>query len=310
MVERIAARYPNVRLADAPGRHAGAWSEVARRIRLGLDYLRFLDPRYADDAASAASARASAHRALVVRLVELASGSAARRPARARRAAAWLERGLPGARELETFIARAGARRRADHAARGHRLAAARSLRGGAGAAACAPCCRSGAGITCRARRCCATMPRCASSCGTSRRSRSDRHARRAGRSRDRHRRAVLRPVVRPRAVASRRGVLPSVGLRPDRPFVLYVCSSLFRGTASEPAFVERVDSGGAQQRRSPAEGHRHPRSAASRAAGRVARRGSVRLSQRRVLGRASRWMPRRRRTTSIRCTTAPRWSA
>src|SRR5262249_33198542 len=47
MVERIAAAYPNVTLTEAPGRHAGAWSELARRLRLGLDYLRFLDPRYA-----------------------------------------------------------------------------------------------------------------------------------------------------------------------------------------------------------------------------------------------------------------------
>ena len=31
MVERIAARYPNVTLADVPNRHAGAWSELARR---------------------------------------------------------------------------------------------------------------------------------------------------------------------------------------------------------------------------------------------------------------------------------------
>ena len=46
MVERLAAAHPSVTLADAPGRHAGAWSEVARRLRLGLDYLRFLDPRY------------------------------------------------------------------------------------------------------------------------------------------------------------------------------------------------------------------------------------------------------------------------
>jgi hypothetical protein len=45
MVERIAAAHPNVRLTEAPGRHAGAWSELARRIRLGLDYLRFLDSR-------------------------------------------------------------------------------------------------------------------------------------------------------------------------------------------------------------------------------------------------------------------------
>ena len=47
MVERIAARHSNVRLADVPGRRAGAWSELARRVRLGLDFRRFLDSRYA-----------------------------------------------------------------------------------------------------------------------------------------------------------------------------------------------------------------------------------------------------------------------
>src|SRR5215213_6749545 len=46
LVERLAARYPNVRLATTPGRRAGAWAEVARQIRLGLDYLRFLKPAY------------------------------------------------------------------------------------------------------------------------------------------------------------------------------------------------------------------------------------------------------------------------
>src|SRR5581483_433028 len=38
----------------------------------------------------------------------------------------------------------------------------------------------------------------------------------------------------------SRESFCSMVGLRSDRPFVLYLCSSLFRGTASEPAFVER----------------------------------------------------------------------
>ena len=47
MVERIADAFPNVRLAAAPARHGGAWAELARLLRLGLDSLRFLDPRYA-----------------------------------------------------------------------------------------------------------------------------------------------------------------------------------------------------------------------------------------------------------------------
>ena len=38
----------------------------------------------------------------------------------------------------------------------------------------------------------------------------------------------------------SRESFCSRVGLRSDRPFVVYLCSSLFRNTASEPAFVER----------------------------------------------------------------------
>jgi hypothetical protein len=38
----------------------------------------------------------------------------------------------------------------------------------------------------------------------------------------------------------SRDSFCSRVGLRADRPFVVYLCSSLFRGTASEAAFVER----------------------------------------------------------------------
>jgi len=38
----------------------------------------------------------------------------------------------------------------------------------------------------------------------------------------------------------SRESFCSRVGLRTDRPFIVYLCSSLFRNTASEPAFVER----------------------------------------------------------------------
>jgi hypothetical protein len=46
LVERLAARYPNVTVGWTPGRQAGAWAELGRKLRLGIDYLRFLDPRY------------------------------------------------------------------------------------------------------------------------------------------------------------------------------------------------------------------------------------------------------------------------
>ena len=104
----------------------------------------------------------------------------------------------------------------------------------------------------------------------------------------------------------SREDFCARVGLDPDRPFVLYTCSSLFRGTVSEPEFVEawiralRTSSGPA------AEGHRHPDPAAPGAAGRMARAWICRGRGTWCSGARIRWMPRRRTTTSTRCTTAP----
>ena len=60
MIERLAARYPDrLSMGNAPGRALGAWSELARRIRHSLDYLRFLEPRYASTPHLAARARAA-----------------------------------------------------------------------------------------------------------------------------------------------------------------------------------------------------------------------------------------------------------
>ena len=89
MVERLAARYPGVTIVDAPGRHSGAWAELGRWIRHGLDYLRFLDPAYERTPHLRARARERAPR-LTVRLAESAVGP---RPVRA--LLAGLERGLP-----------------------------------------------------------------------------------------------------------------------------------------------------------------------------------------------------------------------
>src|SRR4030095_97436 len=87
--ERIAAVHPNVRLTEAPGRHAGAWSELARAIRLGLDYLRVLGPRSARTPPPRRRARERAPRT-IVRLAESRVG-----PATVARVLRWLERGLP-----------------------------------------------------------------------------------------------------------------------------------------------------------------------------------------------------------------------
>ncbi len=48
MVERLAARYPGITVGWTPGRESGAWHELSRKLRLAVDYLRFLDPRYDD----------------------------------------------------------------------------------------------------------------------------------------------------------------------------------------------------------------------------------------------------------------------
>lgn len=47
LVERLAARYDNVSWAWAPDRKGEAWVPVSRRLRHGLECVRFLDRRYA-----------------------------------------------------------------------------------------------------------------------------------------------------------------------------------------------------------------------------------------------------------------------
>ena len=96
MVERIAASYPNVTMRRA-GAYTGAWAEVARQLRLGLDYLRFLEPRYAETPHLRQRAQERAPR-LVVRLADSSLGAlvGGRRGLTALLSAA--ERGLPVSR--------------------------------------------------------------------------------------------------------------------------------------------------------------------------------------------------------------------
>jgi len=101
LAERLAARYPNITLDATPGRAPGLWNEFSRRLRLGIDYLRYLDPKYDTALHLTARARERAPR-LVVGLAERFS-----RPAQRRRLAYVLrkmERALPRARHLEDYI--------------------------------------------------------------------------------------------------------------------------------------------------------------------------------------------------------------
>jgi hypothetical protein len=232
MVERIAAAHPNVRLTEAPGRHAGAWSELARDIRLGLDYLRFLDPRYADAPHLRRRARDRAP-GLVVRLAESSVG-----PARLAAVLRWLERGLPGAGQSEQFIR---AERpdvvlitplvdigspQLDHFAAARRLGVRTVL-------------PVGSWDHLSSKALLRVYPDRLTVWNESQRTEAT----------DFHGVPADRVVVTgaqcydqwfDRAPAEPYAAFcEKVGLRPDRPFVLYVVSSLFKGTVSEPAFVE-----------------------------------------------------------------------
>ncbi|MGH9254035.1 MAG: hypothetical protein ACRD3C_05645, partial [Vicinamibacterales bacterium] len=102
LVERLAARYPNVTVGWTPGRQSGAWADLGRKLRLGIDYLRFLDPRY--DAAPRLRGRSEERTPQAVRWL-------ARLPmfrgAGGRRSLAWLlrqfEQAVPRSHELDAF---------------------------------------------------------------------------------------------------------------------------------------------------------------------------------------------------------------
>jgi len=231
MVERIAAAHPNVRLTEAPGRHAGAWSELARAIRLGLDYLRFLDPRYADSPHLRRRARDRAPR-LVVRLAEGRVG-----PERLGRVLRWLESGLPGANQSEQFIR--GERPdvvlitplvdigspQLDHFAAARRLGIRTVL-------------PVGSWDHLSSKALLRTYPdRLTVWNESQRREAVDLHGVPAERvvvtGAQCYDQWFDRAPSEPYATFCEK-----VGLRPDKPFILYVVSSLFKGTVSEPDFV------------------------------------------------------------------------
>jgi hypothetical protein len=238
MVQRIAARYPNVTLADAPSRHAGGWPDLVRRIRSALGYLRYLDPRYRNTPHLRRRAEERAPRIVVrlagSRLAWLFGGvTGLTRLLRA------LERGVRPPRVVREFLEAEApdvvlitplveiGSTQSDY------LAAARAL----GLRTVLPV-ASWDHLSSKALL--RVLP---------------------------DRLLVWNEVQRDEAVAfhgvppdrivvtgaqcfdqwfdrapsrSREAFCARVGLRADAPYVLYVCSSLFRGTVDEPAFVER----------------------------------------------------------------------
>ena len=103
MVERLAAKYPGITVGWTPGRESGAWSDLSRKLRLGIDYLRFLDPKYDDAPKLRARARERTPQAVVV-----LAGLPLLRTPRGRRFLAWLlrqfEAAVPRSRQLDDFF--------------------------------------------------------------------------------------------------------------------------------------------------------------------------------------------------------------
>jgi hypothetical protein len=238
MVERIAAACPNVRVTEAPGRHAGAWAELAKRLRLGLDYLRFLEPRYAGTPHLRRRGRERAP-GVVVRLAESAAGGLCGGPQGIAKVLRSLERGLPPAAELEQFIA--GERPdvlmitplvgmgspQLDHLAVSRRLGLRTIL-------------PVGSWDHLSSKALLRTIPeRLIVWNDVQSREAIDLHGVPADRVVVTGAQCYDQWFDR-RPLLTRDAFCARVGLRPDRPFVLYVCSSLFRGTAHEPEFVEQ----------------------------------------------------------------------
>jgi hypothetical protein len=235
MVERLAEQYPTITLGTTPGRAPGAWSEFARRLRLGIDYLRYLDPRYAATPHLTRRARDRAPRSIVA----LAERTGAAGSAALGRLLRLLESGIPINADLKEYIRTQSpdvviitplvelGSPQMDH------LAAARAL-----------------GIK--------TVLAVASwdhlSSKALIRNVPDQivvwNEIQKREAIEMHGVPAERVVVTGAhcydqwfgraASRSRESFCSRVGLRSDRPFIVYLCSSLFRGTASEPAFVER----------------------------------------------------------------------
>jgi len=233
MVERLAARYPGITVADAPGRHSGAWAELARKIRLGLDHLRFLDPVYDRTPHLRARARDRAPR-LTVALAESFIG-----PGPVRAVLGALERGLPAFAGTLRFLRT----ERPDvvlitplvdiGSLQVSHMAAARTL----GLRVVLPV---GSWDHLSSKSLLRDIPdRVIVWNESQRREAVDLHGVPAGRvvvtGAQAYDQWFGRGPVRPRSEFCHR-----VGLPADRPFLLYACSSLFRGTVYEPAFVEQ----------------------------------------------------------------------
>ena len=103
LVERLAAQYPNVTWGFTPSPAEEPWFPFAQKVRLALDYVRYLDPRYAD--APKLRLRNIERAPRIVRWLTSGVGSlfVGHRPIA--RTLKWLERMMPQSQAIEQYLA-------------------------------------------------------------------------------------------------------------------------------------------------------------------------------------------------------------
>lgn len=105
LAESLAARYPNVRWEMAPAGAEERWYLVARKLRVGLDYLRFLDPRYSEFPKLRDRAAERAPRGLFGLMSALGGPSTLARGVASRLLAA-IDEGMPRSQAMDAWLRR------------------------------------------------------------------------------------------------------------------------------------------------------------------------------------------------------------
>jgi hypothetical protein len=103
LVERLAAQYPNVTWGFTPSPAEEPWFPFAQKVRLALDYVRYLDPRYAD--APKLRLRNIERTPRIVRWLTSGVGGVVIGHRRMARTLKWLERRMPQSGAIERYLA-------------------------------------------------------------------------------------------------------------------------------------------------------------------------------------------------------------
>ncbi len=102
LVEGLAREYPNVRWTWAALAHGDAWFPVAQKVRFSLDYVRFVDARYAD--APKLRIRNIVRAPRVIRWLSAPPASSLRVNRGVQSTLQWIERHLPASGDVRAFL--------------------------------------------------------------------------------------------------------------------------------------------------------------------------------------------------------------